>query len=491
MKRKQWLALLASVMISATTVFSPLSGTISSAAAQEEKGAVSTQKDAEEKKEETTGTTTAKEAGTAKKAGESDSEKRAAEKAETGDSASAAETAAAEKKTEQPAAGTSEKAAEEEKTPAADSEDAAVENSSAEGSEDVAGEESSEEESTQKDGGTTVTSEKVETHDFTEKQVITASADSLADADTLFEQYASRQFGLSTGSGRTVRRAPRRSRFSGQDATVYDKVKAAVTEIADGKRTDTKISIPITDLLTKTSYTKSDLGLEESASNEEAKKAISGKVTVDYKSIYSALLNDLPYDLYWMDKTADARFGLSGSIEIQTTSTTDADGNVLESTSIYSFTDDAAVVFELPVSADYSASGEKNTYTTDSAKTSVASKAADNAKSIVSAASGKSDMAVLTYFKNKICDLVSYNDEANAAAQAKTATYGDPWQLIYVFDEDTSTNVVCEGYSKAFKYLCDLYKTNHGFNDTSLDVYLVTGKMTGGTGAGSHMWNVV
>lgn len=29
-------------------------------------------------------------------------------------------------------------------------------------------------------------------------------------------------------------------------------------------------------------------------------------------------------------------------------------------------------------------------------------------------------------------------------------------ELIWVFDGDSSTNVVCEGYAKAFQYLCDL-----------------------------------
>ena len=47
---------------------------------------------------------------------------------------------------------------------------------------------------------------------------------------------------------------------------------------------------------------------------------------------------------------------------------------------------------------------------------------------------------------------------------------------------DESTNVVCEGYSKAFQYLCDL---------SDITCYTVTGDMDGGTGAGAHMWNIV
>lgn len=45
--------------------------------------------------------------------------------------------------------------------------------------------------------------------------------------------------------------------------------------------------------------------------------------------------------------------------------------------------------------------------------------------------------------------------------------------MIYVFDGDEATNVVCEGYAKAFQYLCDL---------DGITYYSVSGTMNGGTG---------
>ena len=44
--------------------------------------------------------------------------------------------------------------------------------------------------------------------------------------------------------------------------------------------------------------------------------------------------------------------------------------------------------------------------------------------------------------------------------------------------------MVCEGYSKAFKYLCDLTWTG---SDSEVACYLPTGTMDGG----DHMWNIV
>ena len=87
-------------------------------------------------------------------------------------------------------------------------------------------------------------------------------------------------------------------------------------------------------------------------------------------------------------------------------------------------------------------------------------------------------MAYAEYIKNA----VSYNYAA--ADENNGYPYGDPWQLIYVFDGNPDTNVVCEGYSKAFKYLCDLTWTG---SDPEVACYLPTGTMDGG----AHMWNIV
>ena len=96
---------------------------------------------------------------------------------------------------------------------------------------------------------------------------------------------------------------------------------------------------------------------------------------------------------------------------------------------------------------------------------------------IVKEFQGYTETEKLYGYKEMICYLTSYNDDVTEDDE-----YGDPWQLIYVFDGDDSTNVVCEGYSKAFQYLCDL---------SDITCYTVTGMMNGGTGEGPHMWNIV
>ncbi len=57
-------------------------------------------------------------------------------------------------------------------------------------------------------------------------------------------------------------------------------------------------------------------------------------------------------------------------------------------------------------------------------------------------------------YKTQICNIYSYNDDA--AGVSPPPPRGNPWQLVWVLDDEANTTVVCEGYPKALKYLCDL-----------------------------------
>lgn len=185
-------------------------------------------------------------------------------------------------------------------------------------------------------------------------------------------------------------------------------------------------------------------------------------------NVTDALLLDCPYKFYWFDKTrAD---GTPGGWEYSG----ELSGDYV-----------LAARVKFYVAAAYqstSVTGDDKYFTTDTGKTSAAAATPEKAQDIVNKYAGLSDYEKLLAYKNEICDLVDYN---HTAADDDNTPYGDPWQIIYVFDRDKNTNVVCEGYAKAFQYLCDL----SAFNDAVC--YTVTGTMSGGTGAGSHMWNIV
>ena len=190
-----------------------------------------------------------------------------------------------------------------------------------------------------------------------------------------------------------------------------------------------------------------------------------------FQKITRALVHDCPETLYWYDKTV----GASVAYSMQTYRT----GDVATKITVNQLT------FRFNVIASYRAAGYvQSAPTVDLQKTAAAKSAIDNASAIVAKYASASDYAKLVGYRDEICALVQYNHDAASASY--TGGYGDPWQLVYVFDGNDATNVVCEGYAKAFQFLCDL-------TDFSGDIscYSVSGTMAGGTGAGAHMWNVV
>lgn len=81
-------------------------------------------------------------------------------------------------------------------------------------------------------------------------------------------------------------------------------------------------------------------------------------------------------------------------------------------------------------------------------------------------------------YADYISDAVTYDRTA-----ARTRGYSSrdylPWTFVNVFDGDPSTNVVCEGYAKAFEYLMD----HSVFTDSTIRSRIVEST--------THAWNVV
>lgn len=240
---------------------------------------------------------------------------------------------------------------------------------------------------------------------------------------------------------------------------IYDALKAEIEAVAaNGGSTAFSLS-EVSGL--RTEWTKEELAESGDVTFTTVKNAFMAQFGLS--KIANALLMDCPYDLYWYDKTAG--MGFQSSLAIR--------GYIVNGQTIYRI-ESFDLIFTFAVSVDYAAGD--NMVTTDVAKVAATR---DTAAQVVAENAGKSDYEKIVAYKNFICNAVSYNYDA-----AYTPTpYGDPWQMIFVFDGDDQTNVVCEGYSKAFMYLCDLTT----FEDDDLVCYAVSGEMDGGP----HMWNIV
>ena len=219
-----------------------------------------------------------------------------------------------------------------------------------------------------------------------------------------------------------------KANLNAEEQTVYNTLKAEIEKIASGQRKDTNIK------------TTGVLGSQASADK-----------------VWHALLSDLPYELYWHDKV----IGINYAYILAADNTPFKD-----------------VTFSFAVAQEFRG---KDVTTTNIPNVPAA---VQTARSVVAANASKADHDKLQAYRQYICDQVSYN---YAAARGEYAnSYGNPWQLLWVFDGDSTTNVVCEGYAKSFKYLCDLTEESNGWTG-DVETINVTGTM----GTENHMWNIV
>lgn len=288
------------------------------------------------------------------------------------------------------------------------------------------------------------------------------TADGLS-AEAMAQGYVNRQM-YPNRLSRSVRDMG--ARLTGNEYNAYQKLKEIIPDIAAGRRASTVLELPLKEIVEKTVITAQDLGVSSLFSGgsmiEAAENAIQEAVTIQIPPLLNALVEDMPYELYWFDKTT---------------------GIFTESSVSFSYTStrielDGTIRISMIVAQEF-AKGDLETV--DTSWGNRAQAAAENAQAIVKANSGLGDLDKLKAYKKVICDLVDYNYDA-----LNSVPFGNPWQLIWVFDGDPATNVVCEGYSKAFKYLCDLSSFQG-----NITVGTASGLMVTPSGSVRHMWNIV
>lgn len=175
--------------------------------------------------------------------------------------------------------------------------------------------------------------------------------------------------------------------------------------------------------------------------------------SLDWKKILYTVVRDCPYDAYWM----------AGPMQFN----------------------GQKITFD--IAEQYK---DKNDSTkVDQAKVTQVTNSKNTAAQIINESKDKDAKDMLKAYQERICDLTSYN-ETERDKYIKNPN--DPtidvnaYQPFYVFDNDAKTSVVCEGYSKAFQYLCDESEL-----PSNTKCYTVSGKMTARTGEEDHMWNIV
>lgn len=294
--------------------------------------------------------------------------------------------------------------------------------------------------------------------------------ETMLDSDEALEGYFRSLLGMDAGN-RLFQ--PRRvgNDLTGIDRVLYDYLSGRITAVAAGDIASTSFEVPLSVLGVEGRYSAADLGVStilnaDNTINSEASAALKAKVKCDLSWLTRALLWDHPYEMYWFDKTTTVTAAYPKVRASYTSSHTNdrlffSGGMVFRFSVVNEYADDTYVF---------------NTDLADAAKT-----AANNARAVVRQYANVPDYDKLKGYKDRILAMTSYNHSATTGT-----AYGNPWQLIWVFDGNDSTAVVCEGYAKAFQYLCDMTE----FVDDSIYCFCAGGYLSDQEQNG-HMWNIV
>ena len=238
-----------------------------------------------------------------------------------------------------------------------------------------------------------------------------------ADADALYEGYMNQLFFGGVSALGTLAR----DTLGEAEQYLYDQLKPVLLRIANGEQASATAAVDF------------------SGSGFDAKAA-------DLDAVLEALYHDCPYEMYWYN---GCYYGYRGT----------------------------TIRFWLQVYKNFQAKAyDPYDPRIDTAKAGKAGKATENARTIVDRYSHYDDYDKLAAYADEICALVKYDSRAASGNTWKTNI--NPWTLLNVFDGDSSTNVVCEGYAEGFQYLCDM-----SVFDGKVECYSPCGA--------GHKWNIV
>lgn len=227
--------------------------------------------------------------------------------------------------------------------------------------------------------------------------------------------------------------------LTGAELEIYTLLRSKIEAVADGDLAKTVFSISMAEAFG---------GAED--------------LSVGVDRAIQALMADLPSSFYWYDKTVGYSYSYTN-------------GGTKVTRLIFEVSQDYRLANGATQTVNYN-DGSSATFhvEADTSKISKAKTAVQAAQTILNKYDGDSDYDKIIGYCKEICALTDYNHDA---ANDDNTPYGDPWQLVWVFDDDPNTKVVCEGYSKAFQYLCDM---------SGIECYTVSGDA-----GGAHMWNIV
>lgn len=317
-------------------------------------------------------------------------------------------------------------------------------------------------------------------------------ADEFEETDPVTQAEAFMYDDVLAKNGRMSSQSVKGDRLSGKDKKFYDAFKSIIKKVSAASTSGSTIAssknYSLKHFAGRNTFTAKQLGVSRIGyvkngrwhiTSEAQKKIDKLFMPKDWKRIYGALISDLSNQSFWVNwYDSDYTIYSTYSYRYNANKITFYDGYVH---------------CRLAVQDEFQ--GSK--YHANKSKIKGVQRAKDYARSLVKGF----DDVIPTMFAGYSDEMIDYNrlwnycryiagmntyNHAAANADYDYYSYKGAWSWVYVFDQNSGTNVVCAGYARAFKYLCDLSK----FKSNWIDCQIVSGKA--GTGPDSqHMWNIV
>ena len=282
---------------------------------------------------------------------------------------------------------------------------------------------------------------------------------------------------ISTSSPNNINNAFIFDDYNQDTYTGYKIIRQQLSNILGGSRTSTKFEIQTSQLSANyANFSPSELGVKPSAFNSQNTIRIQNedawdtvKDYISFSTITAGLLNACPLDMFWYQGALHSNGADNYShpgLDVAFVCSYDSG---TKKVTIHT------IIFEFKVASAFKGA---NDYTISSDAIAKAKTAKANADAIINENKNKSDIDKLIAYKNAIANSATFFDTDSAGEGG-----GIEWQMIPVFDNNSSTSAVSDGYAKAFQYLCD----NTTFKNSN--IFAITAFGLGWTGY--HTWNIV
>ena len=212
------------------------------------------------------------------------------------------------------------------------------------------------------------------------------------------------------------------TKLTGGARNFYNLMRPLMVKAAAGKISSTEFEFKLSDMTENVTYTAEELGFSTTDDTDAIFDAFLAKTGVpqqgEISDVINALMTDMPYEMYWFDKTQGWSWSYPGQMCAM-----DSEGNVS-----FRYYEGTSISVSMAVAQEYSANNTVGSYAINTKLGQAVTDAAANIRTILADNKSKSDYDKLKAYRDWIRDHVEYN---HSAADDNSTPYGNPRQQLW------------------------------------------------------------